>query len=87
MAETRSPAERPERRTPAQWAELVRDFELSGQSQRAFCADRGIGQSTLRYWKRRLEKRSGEAPVAVTQGTRLVPVSLIEEHQPDAPCS
>lgn len=84
MRETQSAIGRPERRTPEQWAELVRDFALSGQSQRAFCADRGIGQSTLRYWRRRLEKRSGEAPVAVSQGARLVPVDLIEEHAPVA---
>jgi hypothetical protein len=60
----------------------VQDFEASGQRQRAFCAERGIGQSTLRYWKRRLEKRSAEAPVAVSQGARLVPVKLIEEAAP-----
>ena len=82
MAETQSRAGRPERRTPEQWAELVRDFEASGESQRAFCAECGIGQSTLRYWRRRLEQRSGQAPVAVPQGPRLVPVKLIEEHAP-----
>jgi hypothetical protein len=65
--------------------ELVQDYEASGQSQRAFCAARGIGQSSLRYWKRRLEKRAGEVPVAVTQRARLVPVNpvnLIEEPAP-----
>jgi transposase-like protein len=82
MTETRIPPGRPERRTPAQWTELVQDFEASGQSQRAFCAERGIGQSTLRYWRRRLEQRSGQAPVAVRQGARLVPVELVEEHVP-----
>jgi transposase len=63
---------------------LVRDFEASGHSQRAFCTEHGIGQSTLRYWKRRLENRSGEEPAAVPQGARLVPVNLIEEHTPVA---
>ena len=87
MTETRKPAGRPQRRTPQQWAELVEDYEASGQSQRAFCAARGVGQSSLRYWKRRLEKRSGEAPLAVTRGARLVPVSLIEEHAPLAASS
>ena len=82
MAETQSRAGRPERRTPEQWAGLVQDFEASGQSQRAFCAERGIGQSTLRYWRRRLEERSGEAPLTVSQGARLVPVNLIEEAAP-----
>jgi transposase-like protein len=82
MTERRGQAGIPERRTPEQWAELMRDFKLSGQSQRAFCAERGIGQSTLRYWRRRLEQRSGEAPVAVPQGPRLVPLELLEEHAP-----
>jgi transposase-like protein len=80
MTESKKPAGRAQRRTPAQWAELVQDYETSGQSQRGFCAARGIGQSSLRYWKRRLEKRSAEAPVAVTRGVRLVPVDLLEEH-------
>lgn len=84
MAERRIPPGRPERRTPEQWTKLVKDFEGSGQSQRAFCAERGIGQSTLRYWRRRLEKRSGESPIAVPQGPRLVPINLIEEHAPVA---
>ena len=84
MAETQRPASRPDRRTPEQWAELVRDYEAGGQSQRAFCAGRGIGQSTLRYWMRRLEKRSGKAPEAGAREARLVPVDLIEEHAPVA---
>ena len=84
MTETRSPAGGAERRTPAQWAELVQSYEASGQSQRAFCAEHGIGQSSLRYWMRRLEKQSAEAPVVVTQRARLVPVNLIEEHAPSA---
>jgi hypothetical protein len=79
MTETQRPAGRPERRTPEQWAELVRDYEASGQSQRAFCAERGIGQSTLRYWKRRPEIASREASAAVTHRVRLMPVDLIEE--------
>jgi len=82
MTATQSPAGRAERRTPEQWAEVVRDYEASGQSQRAFCAAHEIGQSTLRYWRRRLEKRPEEAPIAVAEEARLVPVDLIEEHAP-----
>jgi len=66
--------QRPERRTPEQWAALVKEWEASGQSQRAFCAERGIGQSTLRYWRRRLQ---GETPSdAEISGARLVPVRV-----------
>ena len=42
------------------WAELVEAYEASGESQRAFCARRGIGQSTLRYWRRRLKEAPGQ---------------------------
>ena len=79
MTETQSPAGRPERRTSELWAELVRNYEASGQSQRAFCAERGIGQSSLRYWKRRLEQGSGIEDRLTSRNTRLVPVKLLEE--------
>jgi len=79
MPEIQNPTQR---RTPEQWAALVQDFEASGQSQRAFCAEHGLGQSSLRYWMRRLEKRSVQAPVAMTQRARLVPLELIEEPTP-----
>ena len=84
MTETRVPGGRAERRTPEQWAKLVQDYESSGQSQRAFCAEREIGQSSLRYWRRRLERRSGQVRAAVAQGARLVPIDLIEECTPVA---
>ena len=68
---------RPEQRRREQWARLVKEHEASGQSQRAFCAERGIGQSTLRYWCRRLKEdaRSGERGA----GARLVPVRVREQ--------
>jgi len=79
MTETQSPAGRPERRTPEQWEEVVKDYEASDRSQRAFCAERGIGQSSLRYWKRRLEQGSGTEDAPIAKGTRLVPVKLVED--------
>jgi hypothetical protein len=66
--------ERPERRTPEQWAALVKEYETSAQSQRGFCAERGIGQSSLRYWRRRLQ---GDRPDGGgISGTQLVPVRV-----------
>lgn len=59
------------------WAELVNDYEASGQSQRAFCARRGIGQSTLRYWRRRLKEGGGEE--AGSDGVRLVAVKVRQD--------
>ncbi len=66
--------ERLERRTPEQWAALVKEYEASGQSQRGFCAERGIGQSSLRYWRRRLP---GDRPDGGRMsGTQLMPVRV-----------
>ena len=59
------------------WAELVQAYEASGQSQRAFCARRGIGQSTLRYWRRRLQ--GGVGAGTGSGGARLVAVKVREE--------
>ena len=69
-------AQRPERRTPDQWSTLVKEYEASGQSQRRFCAERGIGQSTLRYWRRRLEE-SGISSRRIEP--RLVPVRVFDD--------
>jgi hypothetical protein len=43
MTETGSAMGKPERRTPEQWAALVEECEASGQNQRRFCAEHGIG--------------------------------------------
>ena len=68
---------RPEQRSREQWAALVKEHEASGQSQRAFCAARGIGQSTLRYWRRRLQEDGLDGERRV--GARLVAVRVREE--------
>lgn len=46
-------------------------FERSGERQADFCAQRGLGLSSLRHWLYRLrrERRDGERPVA-----RFVPL-------------
>lgn len=72
-------AARPERRTAAQWAALVRDYESGSQNRRAFCAECGVGQSSLRYWKRRLEQAGAGEALPPAMGLRLVPVKLREE--------
>ena len=79
MRETESGAGRPERRTREQWAALVAEYAASSQSQRAFCAARGIGQSSLRYWKRRLEQEGATQDRPTARGTRLVPIKLIAD--------
>jgi len=72
-------ADNGERRTAQQWARLVEEYEASGQSQRRFCAEHGIGQSSLRYWKRRLEQGASTADTQAATGVRLVAVKVIED--------
>ena len=79
MTETESAAGRPERRMGEQWAALVAEYPARGQSQRAFCAAGGIGQSSLRYWERRLEQEGGTQDRPTARGMRLVPIKLVAD--------
>jgi transposase-like protein len=72
-------AAKAERRSPEQWTRLVGEYEASGHSQRRFCAEHAIRQSSLRYWRRRLEQGSGAEGGQVSPGIRLVPVKVIED--------
>jgi transposase-like protein len=58
---------------------LVEEYEASGQSQRRFCAGHGIGQSSLRYWRRRLAQGAGAEGAQGAPGVRLVAVKVIDE--------
>lgn len=51
---------------------LVREFEQSGLSRKAFCSARGIGLHTLDYYRQR-HRTSG----AEHAEQRLVPVDLV----------
>ncbi len=69
MSEEQSP--RPTRRTSAEIAELLDDFEKSGLSRVAFCHSRGISKNTLDLYRKR--KRQSEK---ARSNTDLVPVEL-----------
>jgi len=71
--------QRPERRTPQQWAALIREYEASGQSQRGFCAERGIGQSSLRSWRGRFGQDLRNKRAQTGTGARLVAVKVLAE--------
>jgi len=62
-------------RTAAQRRELLERYARSGLSRRAFCAQEGIGESTLGAWQRRLRNAASSTPEA-TQ----------ERATPPAPC-
>ncbi|WP_295389465.1 hypothetical protein [uncultured Thiodictyon sp.] len=63
-----------QQRSTAQWRALVGAYEASGLSARAFCAQRGVAQSTFYHWCRRLREDAVPAP-----GAHLVPVRVLEE--------
>jgi hypothetical protein len=60
------------RRSHAEAASLVRDFEQSGLSRKAFSSARGIALHTLDYYRTR--HRTGRATPAAQE---LLPVDLI----------
>ena len=49
------------RRSREEWRELAARFEASGQTRERFCAEMGIGVSTLRRWCSRLRERTPPA--------------------------
>ena len=59
--------QRAHRRTPEEWHQLIIACEASGQGQRDFCRDQGLGYSTFCKWKQRL-----------TSDTRSPELDLIE---------
>ncbi len=57
------------RRTKAQWTEILRQFESTGQDSRGFCRREGLALSSFQRWRRRL------GSVAGTDFVELVPTS------------
>lgn len=84
----------------ALWTKLVADFELSGQSQRAFAEARQVELSNLRYWiyklrneSRPLATENKDAPPAAPEqaerptparASRMLPVRVVASTAPKA---
>lgn len=49
----------------ARWGELVRAWRASGETARAFATSRGVSDSSLRWWEKRLATRSPVGALAV----------------------
>ena len=45
--------------TRADWKKRISQWERSGQSQRAFCAERSVALSTFQWWRRKLRRSEG----------------------------
>jgi hypothetical protein len=71
MRDTRAVVER-HRRSQAEAEGLVRDFEQTGLSRKAFCITRGVALHTLDYYRARCRTRR-----ASTAAHGLFPVDLI----------
>lgn len=71
---------RGQRRTSAQWQQLLGEFEASGQTAKAFCKTRGISPSN--FFKRRsaIKARNGSAFVAtrVNPGSSAITLQVEE---------
>ena len=64
----------------AYWSEHIVAWHRSGLSQGAYCRRHGLSQSSMGYWRKRLETAAGkEGASCVT----LVPVPLSASTQPD----
>ena len=56
------------RLSAARWAELVSAWEASGQSARAYAEQRGVSESSLRWWKGELARRARREPARRSPG-------------------
>lgn len=60
------------------WAKHLADWQHCGQSQRAFCAERGLALSSFRWWRKRLG--GAKAPESAAA---FLPIAL-QAQQPGA---
>jgi hypothetical protein len=78
VAESKTEAKR------ANWGARITEWERSGQTQRAFCAQRSLALSTFRWWrgrgKRREAKRSAPAFLPISMGAMGAtnPMNVVE---------
>jgi hypothetical protein len=63
------------RRSRDQWAQIVGQFERSGQSHEAFCEQQRLNVGSFRAWLYRLRGVAGQGNVA-RSATRLLPVRV-----------
>lgn len=64
------------------WRETFADWQKSGQSVRAFCASRRLHEASFYGWRRTLQERDRQRPVAPPLPTfvplRVVPEAVVE---------
>jgi hypothetical protein len=60
------------------WRQTLRDFQASGLTVRAFCADRGLSEPSFYLWRRTIADRDRAADAAASV-PRFVPVRVAAE--------
>ena len=55
----------------AYWGQRITEWERSGQSQKAFCAERGLVLSTFQWWCAQRKRRAAAKPV-----TPFLPIAM-----------
>lgn len=55
----------------AYWGKRITEWERSGQTQRAFCAQRGLALSTFQWWRGRGKRRE-----AMKSATPFLPIAM-----------
>ncbi|HVK16503.1 MAG TPA: hypothetical protein VM533_06110 [Fimbriiglobus sp.] len=75
------PKTRRHRRADPFWRDTIAAWKESGQTVAAFCAARGIGESTFFAKRRQLvrRKRSPNAPISPTPGPSFAAVRVIPD--------
>lgn len=63
-----------------QWVKHMAEWQRSGQSQRAFCTQRGLALSTFQWWRRQAKRREvAQTPPAflpIAMGVSAVEIEL-----------
>ena len=65
---------------PAEWKELISEFETSGLTQKEFAAQKEVSLSTMQYW---LYKRSkSDSKFDVNSPAQFLPVEVVASAAP-----
>ena len=59
------------------WSKLIAEQDSSGQTIRTFCKERGIGEHSLYYWRKRLRQNESVQFALLKTVASATPLELI----------
>ena len=65
--------ERMKRRSGSEWADILSEWKKSGRSKRGYCRHKGISFSAFGYWRKKLDKQSGETSLVKVNNLLALP--------------